>query len=121
MMPRRAGTTTAYWWGDEFDGGLANGNSRGTEPVGQSRRVNPWGLADMTGNVWEWTSSWYQPYPYRAEDGRESLDRGGDGRRVLRGGSWVIGPARLRTADRFRYNPRITSDYAGFRCAQTGP
>jgi sulfatase modifying factor 1 len=115
----RAGTTTAYWWGDGFDGAKANRNGRATEPVAKVSRVNPWGLADMAGNVWEWTSSWHQPYPYRADDGRESADRGGDGRRVLRGGSWVIDPPYLRSADRFKYNPRITSDYVGFRCAQT--
>ena len=117
----RAGTSTAYWWGDAFDGANANRNGRGAEAVGQARHVNPWGLADMVGNVWEWTSSWYQPYPYRADDGRESPDRGGDGRRVLRGGSWVMDPPYLRSADRFRYNPRITSDYVGFRCARSGP
>lgn len=117
----RAGTTTAYWWGDGFDGAKANRNGRATEPVGQSSRVNQWGLADMAGNLWEWTSSWHQPYPYRPDDGRESLERGGDGRRVLRGGSWVIDPPYLRSADRFKYNPRITSDYVGFRCVQSGP
>jgi formylglycine-generating enzyme required for sulfatase activity len=117
----RAGTTSAYWWGDAFDGTRANANRRGTEPVGQTPRVNPWGLADMSGNVWEWTSSWYHPYPYRADDGREGAETDADGRRVLRGGAWVITPEYLRSADRFRYNPRIVSDYVGFRCVRSGP
>lgn len=116
----RAGTTTAYWWGDAFDATRANRNGTGTEPVGHASRVNPWGLADMVGNVWEWTSSRYQPYPNRAEDEREDPEPGGDRRRVLRGGAWVIGPAYLRSADRFKYTPRIASDYVGFRCVLSG-
>jgi formylglycine-generating enzyme required for sulfatase activity len=114
----RAGTTTAYWWGDAFDATRANRSGAGTEPVGHALRVNPWGLADMAGNVWEWTSSRYQPYPYRADDEREDPGPGGDGRRVLRGGAWVIGPAYFRSADRFKYTPRIASDFVGFRCVE---
>lgn len=117
----RAGSTTAYWWGDAFDPTRANRNEQGTEPVGNPSRVNPWGLADMAGNVWEWTSSRYQPYPYQRADGREDPGPGGDGRRILRGGSWVILPEYLRSADRFKYSPRIASDYVGFRCAMDHP
>ena len=114
----RAGTTSAYWWGDRFDATRANQNQIGSEAVGQASRVNAWGLADMLGNVWEWTSSLYRPYPYRSDDGRENPDAAIGGRRVVRGGSFAIGPERLRSADRFKLNPRTASAYVGFRCAQ---
>jgi len=89
-----------YAYGDTFD--PARGNTfethvRGTTPVG----VFPGGetpeeLADLTGNVWEWTGSLYQPYPYRADDGREDPEPA-EGRRAVRGGSWATaGTTRAR-------------------------
>jgi formylglycine-generating enzyme required for sulfatase activity len=73
-------------------------HSRVAAPVG-SYRLNPWGLADMHGNVAEWTRSEYRPYPYR-EDGRNA---GTGGQRVVRGGSWYDPPARCRSAFRQTY------------------
>ena len=49
---------------------------------------SPYGVADMAGNVWEWTSSQYKDYPYDANDGRENLTDYAI--RVLRGGSFDI-------------------------------
>ncbi len=67
----RAGTTTAYSWGNDinssranynWDGGLMTGNDfKQTRDVGQYA-ANPWGFFDMQGNVWEWVSDWKANY-----------------------------------------------------------
>jgi formylglycine-generating enzyme required for sulfatase activity len=116
----RARTRTAYPWGDRFDESRANlGPS--TLPVfdvaadEDGGRRNPWGVADMHGNVREWTSSLYRPYPYQAEDGREAVDT--REARVFRGGSWNNSAKFLRSANRMSQSPQFTSDLLGFRCA----
>jgi formylglycine-generating enzyme required for sulfatase activity len=81
-----------YPWGDEFLSGSCNcqeARTGGTTPVGafSPQGDTPEGLVDMLGNVWEWTNSLYRPYPYTANDGRES--RQAAGFRVLRGASWL--------------------------------
>ncbi|MGA9347711.1 MAG: SUMF1/EgtB/PvdO family nonheme iron enzyme [Anaerolineae bacterium] len=82
-----------YPWGDKFDKNKCNTDESGigyAMSVGQysSRGDSPYGVADMAGNVREWTSSLFRPYPYKAGDGREDLEAKG-GRRVLRGGSFL--------------------------------
>jgi formylglycine-generating enzyme required for sulfatase activity len=72
----------------------------------------------MAGNVWEWTSSLYEPYPYDATDGRE--DGAAEGRRVLRGGSWFNEEGIIRAAIRLDIDSFLSSISAGFRCARSG-
>jgi len=76
---------------------------------------SPYGCADMAGNVWEWTSTRYQPYPYQADDGRE--DPKAAGRRVLRGGSWYDSAQLVRCANRGAFNPTPWLAGIGLRCA----
>ncbi len=109
-----------YPWGDEFDKSKCNTSESGiggTTPVGKysPQGDSPYGVADMAGNVWEWCSSLYKPYPYRADDGREEAAAGG--LRVLRGGSWrvnrEIGRSAYRSSD---VSPENDYFYGGFRC-----
>jgi formylglycine-generating enzyme required for sulfatase activity len=111
----RAGTMTAYWWGAAFDATRAN-NGTALQPTGRGDHRNPWGLIDMLGNVWQWTSSAYMPYPYQAADGRENPRA--EANRSARGGAWGKGDAFLRSANRFSVSPRMTSEQLGFRCAR---
>jgi formylglycine-generating enzyme required for sulfatase activity len=80
---------------------------------------NKYGLYDMAGNVWEWTSSLYQPYPYDASDGREDLSLFDD--RALRGGSWINLDYNVRSAIRSRSGPTSSLSSVGFRCARSLP
>lgn len=106
-------------WGNEFlpnHCNTAEAHLGGTSPVGtfSPQGDTPEGVIDMVGNVWEWTSSLFRPYPYYAHDGRE--DPASGNWRVLRGASWVNnasvanGIARL-DGDFLFYNN------VGFRCA----
>jgi formylglycine-generating enzyme required for sulfatase activity len=67
----------------------------------------------MGGNVWEWTLSRDQPYPYQVGDGRNDVDA--EGARILRGGSFDAGPLRTRTTARARAPTRETARDLGFR------
>jgi serine/threonine protein kinase len=111
----RAGTTTVFWWGDNFDPGRANVNNQGSIPAAEPHK-NPWGLYDMTGNLWEMTSSLSKPYPYRSDDGRE--DPGATGVRALRGGGWESPEEALRSGYRGMIAATTCGNWQGFRCAR---
>ena len=83
-----------------------------TAEVGRYR-PNSWGLHDMHGNVWEWTRSEYEPYPYRPDDGRNSILAGG--RKTARGGSWRDRPKYCRSAVRLNYPAWQKVYNVGFR------
>lgn len=122
----RGPDSLVYPWGNTFVESLAVWNrsiSQGTADVGSIPAGASWvGALDMSGNVWEWTSSLYEAYPYDAADGREA-DTGSrtDVRRVLRGGSWYVSDTGfLRAGFRSRLNPVRWDYYVGFRCARSG-
>ncbi|MDR1958087.1 MAG: SUMF1/EgtB/PvdO family nonheme iron enzyme [Planctomycetaceae bacterium] len=91
--------------------GIKDGNMIAQE-VG-SYTPNLWGLFDMHGSVAEWTLSDYKPYPYQAEDGRNSGDS--DAMKVARGGSWRDRPIRSRAGFRLNYQPWQKVFNVGFR------
>ena len=89
-----------------------------TAPVG-SFQANGFGLHDVLGNVWEWTEDcWNGSYRGAPRDG-SAWTSGDCGRRVLRGGSWVIFPGDLRSANRNGGSTGDRLNDAGFRVART--
>lgn len=120
-----------YPWGDEFDAARANTQETG---IGRATAVgsfpygaSPYGVLDMTGNVWEWTrSAWRRAfqtpdysYPYDPEDGREDLSGSREVNRVLRGGSYYENHALARPAFRMGVAPSLQKALIGFRVAIT--
>jgi len=83
--------------------------------------ASPYGVLDLAGNVWEWVSSAYVPYPYDPADGRENLTPGPV--RGTRGGAHDSPAEEITTTQRGRdlsRNPRSGHHNIGFRCARSG-
>jgi formylglycine-generating enzyme required for sulfatase activity len=112
----RAGTTAAYSTGELLTPAQANYKGKSPVAVG-SFPLNPWGLADMHGNVWEWTSDWYGPY---SEGPAANIDPHGAAsgeKRVIRGGSWYFDADSARCGLRYTHNPKDKGFSLGFRLA----
>ncbi|GEM_PF-4389532 len=108
-----------YPWDNEFiaENVVYGGNSGNqTANVGNRRGGASWvGALDMSGNVWEWTSSIDAAYPYRAVDEREDIQYINNPR-VQRGGSWDPTDNGVRAANRGRNSPDNWDISFGFRC-----
>jgi len=113
----RAGTRTAYSFGESLTRGDANYGSSSAKAVG-SYKPNAFGLYDMHGNVLEWCEDWYGKYPAGAVTNPKGP---ADGRyRVVRGGSSYDLAYRARSSDRLgSLEPTRVADTVGFRLART--
>ena len=111
-----------YPWGNEapddqhlnYTNKIGHTTMVSSYPLGQS----PYGVLDMAGNVQEWTSSIYRPYPYKADDGREELT--GSDARSLRGGAFTDDNYMVRCASRNSNHSDFRSYYVGFRVVSLG-
>jgi formylglycine-generating enzyme required for sulfatase activity len=113
-----------YPWGNEWNKTFSNNpyrGSTGTEPVGSyPQGRSPYGLYDMSGNVWEWVDSHYLPHPGNTKPNPEY----GKDKRILKGGSWfdclsygcgLSAPAFNRSF----FTPEVKNNSFGFRCAKS--
>lgn len=110
----RGGTTTKYWWGDSLDASKANTSVDAppdvwphTSPVG-AFPANPFGLVDIVGNIWEWTSTCFAGH-------------GDCFVRVIRGGGWESISRGVRTTTRGAAPQSARSNGLGFRIVEEAP
>ena len=135
----RAGTTTRYSSGDDPEtlakvGNVADATAKAkfpdwtgtikasdgyvfTSPVG-SFQPNAFGLHDMHGNAWQWCSDWYGDKDYSTSPTDDPTGPDSGDLRVLRGGSWTLGPSVARSAKRGRDTPVSRDNLVGFRVAR---
>ena len=110
----RGGDGRSFPWGDAQRPDRANYRARGTTAVGSYECPEcPFGLADMSGNVWEMTRSPYQPYPYDSTDDRDDLEA--ESLWVMRGGSFNEAEQNVRAAIRGGVDPGARRPDIGFR------
>jgi len=121
----RAGTKTAYWWGNAVGEGNANCKNCGGDwnrkrpAVVDSHDANPFGLQGMNGSVWEWVADcWFDSYKGAPNDG-SARDRKDCQSRVLRGGSWRNDASYARSAGRFTYDHDVRYVLNGFRVVRS--
>ena len=120
----RAGTETAYPWGDEYDSSLAwtsgtrFADARQTQAVDRTSYIyeNAFGLTDMGGNVWQWCSDWYGPYTDDHQTDPDGPVVSANGTKVMRGALWVTNETDyLRCSYRVCIAPNVKDEGVGFR------
>jgi formylglycine-generating enzyme required for sulfatase activity len=115
----RAGSTNLFAFGDDASiadqyAWTAENCDAGTHPVGL-KRPNAWGLYDVHGNVWEWCSDWFAPYP--AAPLNDPLGPASSKYKVFKGGGWNQDVEYARASSRFMMSPSNGIHFVGFRVA----
>jgi len=119
----RGGTQTKYWWGDQFQSGMANCKNcndiaAAEQPIKVgSFKPNPFGLYDMGGGVDQWVEDcWHKNYQGAPADGSAWVEAG-CASHVIRSGSWKNDARYVRPANRDSYDTNVRYPTHGFRVA----
>lgn len=127
----KEGVRTQYYFGDNVEelpnhawfGESGREHAYAVDEVNPrtgTENLNPLGLANMLGNVFDWCADWYDGN-YYANSPEENPQGPAQGSlKALRGGSWNYIPSDLRCACRVRYTPTVRDAGVGIRCAQDG-
>jgi eukaryotic-like serine/threonine-protein kinase len=100
-------------------GGINDGYAD-TSPVGNyPQGASPYGVLDMSGNVWEWLGDWYDESYYSVSLENNPVGPTNGGERVLRGGSWSDSSRDVKVTRRLSFSPSTTHFAIGFRCAMS--
>lgn len=108
------------WGNQKPDTQLANffPNIKNTTPVGTyPSGASPYGVMDLSGNVWEWVDDWYRADTYSAGPSRNPRGPIKGEEKIIRGGSWMNVDYLLRLAIRGRCHPFSSDFHIGFRCS----
>jgi formylglycine-generating enzyme required for sulfatase activity len=133
----RAGTKTPFHFGETITTDLVNFNGNHkygsssrkgiyreeTTPVASFKVANSFGVFDMHGNVWEWCSdTWHDSYQNAPNDTCSWISKNDNDNqlKLLRGGSWCLGPHYCRSASRGYYDAGHRDHYIGFRVVVSG-
>lgn len=124
----RGGTTNIYPWGNDWNAAFANWDDGGIydgfdvpAPVASFLATpSPYGVVNLSGNVWEWVGDYYAPDYYGASPTLDPAGPETGERRVTKGGAWRFDfyESRLRLAYRNPEPESGASDHVGFRCAR---
>jgi formylglycine-generating enzyme required for sulfatase activity/class 3 adenylate cyclase len=119
----RGGTQSRYWWGEQFQTGMANCKNCSDVPASEqpikigSFKPNPFGLYDMGGSVDQWVEDcWHKTYHGAPADGSAWVD-GDCTAHVIRSGSWKNDERYARPANRDSYDTNVRYPTHGFRVA----
>jgi formylglycine-generating enzyme required for sulfatase activity len=130
----RAGTTTAWSWGDDDRvtqqyAWVNHHSPNESHREAGTLRPNPWSLYDMHGNAWEWCWDLFREASLPSTEARDPIGVGGPAvsgfrQHVMRGGGYVQGPLHCRSAMRFGYGVNVAPNFndCGFRVVRdAGP